>query len=126
MDKYRPMTQPDFNWNLEPQEPELPFKLNYPYIVKSFIIKENGTEQRYFYHHDKYLEQLTLCRGTRLSVAIRQYKNEHGSWPTDLDSIKTTAPAEAFLDPVTGEPLQYENHGQRFSLYGAKTNVWPR
>ena len=126
MDKYRPMTQPDFNWKQEPNEPELPFELNYWYIVKSVIIKENNTEQFYHHYHDYYLEQLTLRRGTRLLVAIRQYKNEHGEWPLDLDSIKTAAPAEAFLDPVTGKPLQYENHGERFSLYGEKTNVWPR
>ena len=53
-------------------------------------------------------------------------KSESGEWPESQESIKTTAPAEAFLDPVTGKPLQYENHGDRFSLFGAKTNVWPR
>jgi hypothetical protein len=126
MDKYSPMTQPDFNWNLEPNEPELPFELNYWYMVKSVIIKENNTEQLYHSFHDIYLEQITLRRGIRLLVAIRQYKNENGKWPPDLDSIKTAAPAEAFLDPVSGKPLQYENYGQRFSLYGEKTNVWPR
>ncbi len=51
---------------------------------------------------------------------------KNNKWPENLDSIKTAAPVEAFLDPVTGKPLQYENHGERFSLYGEKTNVWPR
>ncbi|MBN2183441.1 MAG: hypothetical protein JW715_16135 [Sedimentisphaerales bacterium] len=126
MDKYHPMTRPDYDWNKTQTQSDLRFKLNYNYMVKSAIIKENSTEQFYRSYHDMYLEQLTLRRGTRLLVAIRQYKNENGKWPESFDSIKNAAPAEAFLDPVTGKSLQYENHGKRFSLYGANTNVWPR
>jgi hypothetical protein len=67
-----------------------------------------------------------MRRGSRLLLAIKQYYNQHDTWPPDLDSIKTTAPAEAFLDPVTGKPLQYENHGEHFSLYGKLINIWPQ
>jgi hypothetical protein len=38
---------------------------------------------------------------------------------------KSDALAEAFIDPVTGNPLEYENHRQSFSLYGETINIWP-
>jgi len=44
----------------------------------------------------------------------------------NLNAIKSAAPAEAFIDPVTSNPLQYENHGERFSLYGETANIWPK
>jgi hypothetical protein len=75
---------------------------------------------------EKHLRMLVNQRGMYIMVALRRYKNEHGHWPDSLDAIKSAAPAEAFIDPVTGEPLQYENHGERFSLYGEATNIWPR
>ena len=43
-----------------------------------------------------------------------------------LEEIKSAAPAEAFIDQVTGKQLEYENHGQDFSLYGETTNIWPK
>jgi hypothetical protein len=75
---------------------------------------------------EKHLRMLVNQRGVFIMVALRRYKNEHGHWPDSLGAIKSYAPAEAFLDPVTGKPLQYENHGERFSLYGEKTNIWPK
>jgi len=69
---------------------------------------------------------LTMRRGSRLLLAIKQYYNQHSDWPPDLESIKSAAPAEAFIDPVTGNQLQYENHGERFSLYGETANIWPK
>jgi hypothetical protein len=59
-------------------------------------------------------------------VAIRQYKNETGNWPANLDAIKSYAPAEAFIDPVSGSQFEYERHDSRFSLYGAAGNIWPK
>jgi len=79
-----------------------------------------------YLHHNSYLKTLTLRSGSRLLLAIKQYYNEHGVWPPNLDSIKSAAPAEAFIDPVTGNQLQYENHGERFSLYGETANIWPK
>jgi hypothetical protein len=44
---------------------------------------------------------------------------------TALDSIESDVPAEAFIDPVTENPLEYENHGECFSLYGETIKIWP-
>jgi hypothetical protein len=74
--------------------------------------------------HDLYSRTLTLRRGSRLLIAIKQYKSENGAWPSDLDSIESDVPAEAFIDPVTENPLEYENHGECFSLYGETIKIW--
>ena len=83
-------------------------------------------KETYFKLHDTYMKSLTLRRGSRVLVAMKQYQNEHGTWPPNLDAIKTTAPAEAFIDPITGNPLQYENLGERFSLKTETVNIWPK
>ena len=69
-----------------------------------------------------YMSNILLRHGTRLILGLRKYKNIHGTWPPDLDSIKS---AEAFIDPVTENPLKYENHGETFSLYGETIRIWP-
>jgi hypothetical protein len=60
-----------------------------------------------------------------LLLAIKQYRNENGRWPDSLDDIKSNVPAEALIDPA-GERFDYENHGERFSLYGKSINIWPQ
>lgn len=72
-----------------------------------------------------YMSNILLRHGTRLILGLRKYKNIHGTWPPDLDSIKSATPAEAFIDPVTENPLKYENHGETFSLYGETIKIWP-
>ena len=84
------------------------------------------SESSYYGFHDIYLKRLTLQRGSRLLAAIRRYQLKKGKWPENLEPIESTVPPEALIDPVTGEQLQYENHGERFSLYGEKGNIWPK
>ena len=84
------------------------------------------SEGSYYLIHKIYFRTLALRRGSRLLIAIKRYKNENGTWPESLDEIKTLAPADAFIDPVTGEPLKYENLGERFSLFGETINIWPK
>ncbi len=122
-EKHYAMTKPDFDWNTQPEQQQSRFKLNYGYIVEFMT---SLTYPVYFRIHETYQQHLTLRRGSRLLIAIKQYHNENNTWPPDLDSIKSTAPAEAFIDPVTGNPLEYENHGERFSLYGETANIWPK
>ena len=117
------MTRPDFDWNTQPDQLQLRSKLNYGYIVEMMT---SLTYPIYYRIHEIYQRHLTLRRGSRLLIAIKQYHNENKTWPPNLDSIKSAAPAEAFIDPVTGNPLQYENHGERFSLYGETANIWPK
>jgi len=124
--KYYTMAQPDFDWDREPIEPHLRFKLNYHYIVKAFIMDMNSSDRLNHSFHDSYLQQIALRRGSRLLAAIRQYQVERGAWPPNLDAIRSAAPAEAFIDPVSGGQFEYENHGKRFSLYGETINIWPK
>ena len=124
--QYQPMSRRDFDWTKKPTVPEISFKFNYDYMVKSVIVKENDTDRLYRHYYDMYIEQITLRRGLRLLVGIKQYRLEYDKWPDSLEEIKSDAPAEAFIDPATGKQLQYENHGRYFSLYGETINIWPR
>ena len=121
-EKYYAMAEPDSNWDCQVDD-KLNWKLNFRSIVQSLI---NENENNYRRIHEIYLKNISLRRGWRLLVAIKQYYDEHGAWPPNLDAIKSAVPAEAFVDPVTENPLEYENHGERFSLYGATVNVGPQ
>ena len=131
MDNYDFMAQPDFDWKKQPQEVD-PFNtwsnlyrfMFYNTHIEQ-LIADKCVESNYRMYN-LYLRTLTHRRGSRVLLAIKQYYNEHGAWPPDLDAIKSAAPAEAFIDPVTGNQLQYENHGERFSLYGETANIWPK
>lgn len=122
-EKYYAMTKSDFDWKKQPDQPQMGYKINYGHMVK---LLTSLTYPVYFKIHETYQRHITLRRGSRLLIAIKQYYNENNTWPPNLDSIKSVAPAEAFIDPVTGNPLEYENHGERFSLYGETANIWPK
>ena len=122
-EKHYAMTRPDFDWNTQHDQQQPRSILNYGYMVK---LLTSLTYPVYYRIHETYQRHLTLRRGSRLLIAIKQYHNENNTWPPNLDSIKSAAPAEAFIDPVTGNQLQYENHGERFSLYGETANIWPK
>jgi hypothetical protein len=122
-EKYRPMGDPDFDWDRERSELSPRFRLNYMFIIDCLIA---SSERRYYTYHDIYLRSLAFRRGSRLLVGIRQYQIEHNAWPANLDAIKAAVPAEALIDPVTESELTYMNHGERFSLYGETANIWPK
>jgi hypothetical protein len=129
-DIYHAMTKPDFKWKNKPQESGSKFTKKYLHCIRFNLqyIAQMMTclsEESYYSLHDVYLRILSMRHGSRLLIAIRQYKDKHGRWPKNLEEIKSAAPAEAFIDPVTGNPLQYGNHGEDFSLYGEKINIWP-
>jgi hypothetical protein len=122
-EQYNAMASPDFAWekediNIGPTS----LGLNWLSLVNYFT---NKSIRHYDGFHDVYLKRLTQRRALRTLIAIKQYKLENNKWPDSLEEIKTAAPAEAFIDPVTGDTLQYENHGEHFSLYGEKINIWP-
>ncbi len=130
-ERYYAMAQPDFDWTQQPQKIVSLFTMRNFYLLR-FNYKHfaqliaDMSEEGFYSKHDLYLRTLTLCRGSRLLIAIKQYHNENSTWPPNLDAIKSAAPAEAFIDPVTGNQLEYENHGERFSLYGETANIWPK
>ena len=133
-DNYYAMSKLDYNWTK--QSPTFDsgliktiitrFRFNEKYIVQciaQFYIEIS--KETYRGLHDAYLNSLALRRGSRLLIVIKQYHNENGTWPESLEEIKSAAPAEAFIDPVTGNQLQYEKHGESFSLCSDDVNIWP-
>jgi hypothetical protein len=122
-EKYYAMTDPNFDWSKKPPEVQPQLKLNYRCIIESLT---NMSGQTYSRIHELYLKFLASRRGSRLLVAIKQYQIENGNWPANLDAIKSYAPAESFIDPVSGSQFEYEKHDSRFSLYGAAGNIWPK
>ena len=122
-EKYYAMADPNFDWNKEPGEVQPQFKLNYHFIVEMLT---NMSGQAHSRVHELYLRHLAGRRGSRLLAAISQYKIENNAWPASLDVVKSLAPAEALIDPVSGKQFEYENHGKRFSLYGETANIWPK
>ena len=121
--KYYAMAEPDYDWSKEPNYVWRLWKFNYRAGVK-FITGIN--EPTYYSVHERYFRNLTLRRGSRLLIEIKRYHIEHGTWPDSLNAIKSGVPAEAFIDPANGNEFEYENHGERFSLFGETVNIWPK
>ncbi len=123
LEKCYAMTEPDFDWDKEPGKPRLIGKHVYRMIVDLLTTIQCST---YYKIHENYLKNLALRRGSHLLIAIKQYHIENNNWPESLDDIKSKAPAKAFIDPVNKNEFEYENHGPNFSLFGEKTNIWPK
>ncbi len=117
------MAEPDFDWDKEPGEFQPSWKATYSATIEMLITMQSSS---YYSIHDMYLKNLAFRRGSRLLIAIKQYSIEHGSWPANFNVIKSRVPAETFIDPVSGDEFEYENHGGRFSLYGETRNIWPK
>ena len=117
------MAEPDFAWDKEDIISMPSLELNCRFLVMSQTNKLTRHNGRF---HDIYLRRLAMRRGTQLLVAIKRHSIENGCWPSSLDAIKSDAPAESFIDPVTGKEFKYETHGERFLLYGETVNVWPK
>jgi hypothetical protein len=121
--KYYEMAEPDYDWDKQPSESRPPRRINYRSMVEMLTTIPGSA---YYRVHEIYLRTLSLRRGSRLLVGIRQYQIEHNAWPADLDVIRASVPAEALIDPVTEKEFTYMNYGERFSLYGETANIWPR
>ncbi len=65
---------------------------------------------------------LTQRRGTWLVLGLRRYRDEHGAWPESLDSVAEHVPADAFLDPTSGDRFVYARDGDSFKLYSTGLN----
>ncbi len=114
------MAKPDYDWNKENFITHI--ELNYEFVMKVMFQETTDTYKRI---HTIYLKDNTLLRGSKILIALRQYKDEQGTWPDSLDEIKSNAPAEAFIDPATEKQLQYEKSGEDFTLSGELINIWP-
>jgi hypothetical protein len=126
-DKYDAMTKPDFDWSTWPQKFDSlitrrnfrRLRFNYKYYAQ--LIADIEEEGRYKIH-ELYLTNSALRRGSRLLVAIKQYQNEHGIWPPDLDAIKSNVPAEALIDPQNNGSFVYQLSGDTFTFYSKGKN----
>lgn len=115
------MAEPDFDWQKKVERPTIMLRLNYRYLVERLT---EILEPAYYRIHDTYLRTISQQRGTRLTIALRRYKNKTGFWPVNLDDIKSMAPAEIFVDPINGGDFVYEITEENFRLYSkGKNNI---
>jgi len=74
--------------------------------------------------HQLSLRGVATCRGIRILIALRRYKNKNSRWPETLDDIKSIAPEEIFVDPFNNGPFVYKLTDNTFRLYSkGKNNV---
>jgi len=72
--------------------------------------------------HDSCRRSLAAGRATHVLIALRRYKNKHGRWPDTLDEIKSLAPPEVFVDPISGDSFVYKLADDTFRLYSKGQN----
>ena len=126
-DRYNAMTEPDFDWVTQPQNFDQLFtksklirsSLNYRYFARLIVELSEGA---YFGLHDAYLRSLAVPRSSRVLIAVKQYRNEHGTWPDDLDAIRSNVPAEALIDPQNNSSFVYKLTGEAFTFYSKGKN----
>ena len=121
-EQYYAMAEPSFDWQKAPEKRSTSFRLNYQYLVEySSSVLLSGP---YYHIHDTYLQVVAKQRGSRLIIALRRYKNKTGHWPESLDDIKPLAPAEIFVDPISGDSFVYKLTEENFTLYSkGKNNI---
>lgn len=66
---------------------------------------------------DLYLRLVASRRGVRLLVGLRRYHDAHGRWPEQLDDLRLLVPAQALIDPYTGQLFVYKTAESGFRLY---------
>ncbi|MBW8039072.1 MAG: hypothetical protein FVQ85_03635 [Planctomycetes bacterium] len=68
--------------------------------------------------------QLWRCRGNRILIALRRYRNKSGRWPESLDIIQSSLQAEIFVDPFNNGSFVYKLTSDSFKLYSkGKNNI---
>ena len=128
-EKHYAMAERGFDWSKHPHEsPSVLGKTNCDRLMFDFKyfarVTADMLEESYHRVHDIYLRNLALRRGSRLLVAVRQYKNEKGSWPANLDAVKSLAPAECLIDPINDDSFIYKLTDDNFKLYSkGKNNI---
>ncbi|MBN2272254.1 MAG: hypothetical protein JXN61_16710 [Sedimentisphaerales bacterium] len=88
-------------------------------VFSCFVFIEASNVWRF---HDAYMRDVAGCRGSRLIIGLRSYKNEHGAWPENLEAIRPLVPAEAFIDPINGGAFVYRLTEDGFVLYSKGAN----
>ena len=127
-ERYYLMAELEYDWTKEP--PQLPFSL---YTVSTLRHDQLSykcyarytavmSEKLYHFFHDEYLRILTLRRGSRVVIALKQYNINNGRWPENLDAIKANVPPEALIDPQNNGAYVYRLTEDGFRLYSRGPN----
>jgi hypothetical protein len=83
-------------------------------------LREKSDEQAAAEVH---LRLLWRRRGTRILAGLRRYHDAKGCWPDSLEEIMTFVPAQALIDPYTGQMFVYRKiAGGEFLLYARGPN----
>ena len=124
--RYYAMASPAFDWGKGPREfsifsTMMSVGLNYRYLAERTVCM---SEESLYRIHVIYFRVTADNHGSRLIVALRRYKNEHGRWPETLDSIKNLVPEEILVDPINGGSFVYKLTEENFTLYSkGKNNI---
>ena len=119
-EEYYAMTEAGFDWDKQTDGTPPSFKLNCRFLIWWLLTKR--TSRPYSRFHDIYLKRLAQRRGLSLLIAIKQYHNEHGTWPESLDEIKHDVPPNALVDPTGNDDFVYTIEGNTFRLYSKGIN----
>jgi hypothetical protein len=120
-DKFDAMTRPGFAWDKENIASIDSLTLNCRFLLTLLTSKST---RRYNGFHDIYLKHVSQRRALRLLIAIKQYNIKNGCWPENLDAIKFSVPAEAFIDPINNNSFIYKLTDDSFTLYSkGKNNI---
>lgn len=119
LQKYGSMGNLDSRWKQRSRASSLTsLGFNFSYIIRLHV-------DRYVRSlHDFFMHLKSDKRATRVIIALRQYKNNHGCWPEKLDDIRALAPAETFVDSLNGGSFVYKLTEENFTLYSkGKNNI---
>jgi hypothetical protein len=124
--RYGPMLDSEFDWHSVPPPTLSPMENpDWQYLGRGFTYSMErlaGTSEALYHNlRDSCLRVETARRGTRVTVALRRSKNEHGSWPQDLEAAHAYAKGAPFVD-AWGQPFVYQRDGDGFVLYSAGEN----
>ena len=117
--KFYAMAESDYNWEKVPVRALPRTRLNFRFIVDLTAVL---LEETYHGVHDTHLRTIAQQRGSRIIIALRRYKNENGSWPTNLSEVKSSAAEEIFTDTTNGSDFVYKSTGEAFILYSKGKN----
>jgi len=115
------MPESNFVWGKGPPEIDMAsIKFNYAGMLE-FAWR---TGRDYEIIHNLYLRVAAGRRATLILMAIRRYKDNHALWPKSLEDVKSTAPADLFLDPINNDSFVYMLTEDGFTLYSkGKNNI---
>ena len=84
-----------------------------------------AAHQRASFYHPLYNQsrrRMTCERSTRIIIALKQYKNQNGSFPETLDALSDSLTLDDLIDPVSNDNFVYRPLGQSFILYSKGKN----